>query len=522
MDRIPPEIWTRIFLYSAIDGADFYEMRQSPWPASQVCHGWRQAALSNPALWSTISVEKRNMDQNNVRSHLAAFKQRLSTFLTLSTSHPLRIQLDLRLAGEEYTDLKKALVSLLWPHSGRWESFSLSERGCPPKWLEVWTNGEAHLRPMPHLKTLSLAALPIVGTSAELETINAFYTLFTECPSLTTLALDGFPGSDLAPGQTHRLLHGIPWQNLRKFTLHLHKTSLSSHIYLHDVLPRLQNLTHLRFKTSRIPEGIVGQFVFPELVGLVLDVPHSDWVLFDFVTPRLEALELNGEARSPGEIGAFITQSQCSIQYLQIDELDTEHGGGAEGFAAQVLPQTPKLRLLSVEQGSLGQCIDILQYLDGKEGSVGLPCPDLEAFNFYVSEEGHGRQGNGDTRYNLLLEGIARILEARWATPTPPTEERTSAKTDSRPSIAPQIRIHVSNAPIHRISGADMIMDRVRKASVVDEVVRVDVDVGFYPSTGDSESALWPDLEYTWFEPLIHMPPGSVGRVLEEMEGGHT
>lgn len=67
--------------------------------------------------------------------------------------------------------------------------------------------------------------------------------------------------------------------------------------------------------------------------------------------------------------------------------------------------------------------------------------------------------------------------------------------------------------------GAAPIMDRIRtQACVVDGVARVDVDVGFYPITNDSESALWAEMEYTWFEPLVHMSPGSAGRVLGEMK----
>lgn len=122
------------------------------------------------------------------------------------------------------------------------------------------------------------------------------------------------------------------------------------------------------------------------------------------------------------DVATFIARSGCSeyVQYLQIGQLDIEldepGGGGGnseESFAAQVLSQTPKLRLLSVEQGSLGQCIDLLRYLTGKEpgsDSADLPCPDLEAVNFCVSEEGHGPQGNGDTRYIHLLDGIAGLF----------------------------------------------------------------------------------------------------------------
>lgn len=361
------------------------------------------------------------MERDQVHSHLAAFKQRLSTFLTRSGSHPLRIQLVLGAAGEEYADDQKVLISLLWPHSGRWQSFDLSEHGrARSDWLQVWTDSKA-LRPMPHLKALFLRLTPyITDDSTQQETISEFYILFANCPSLTTLFLHKFPGTELSPAQTHQLLHGIPWQTLRELNLYLHTLPLSIHIHLHDIFSRPQNLTHLRLRATRIhiPEVLVGQFVFPKLEGLVFDLPGSDWILFQLVTPRLEALELNVGALRTAEIAAFIARSQYSdhVQCLQITRLNIAHDGLDDpelGCTAQILSQKPKLRLLSVKQGSLDQCIEILRYLEGSPASLPLPCLDLEAFNFCVGGEGHGPHGNGDTRYLLLLDLIAGVLEAR-------------------------------------------------------------------------------------------------------------
>ncbi|TFK99847.1 hypothetical protein BDV98DRAFT_570260 [Pterulicium gracile] len=82
-----------------------------------------------------------------------------------------------------------------------------------------------------------------------------------------------------------------------------------------------------------------------------------------------------------------------------------------------------------------------------------------------------------------------------------------SPETDgNRLRNPPYIRVYVADAHIPSLSvpGGESVLDRIRKLAITDEVMKVDVDMGFSPPPAfstNSESALWPGIEYTWFEP---------------------
>ncbi|TFK99840.1 hypothetical protein BDV98DRAFT_622889 [Pterulicium gracile] len=304
-------------------------------------------------------------------------------------------------------------------------------------------------------------------------------------------------------------------------------TTGCSDIHIHSVLFRLENLTHLRFKGvgTREVQGVDGSFVFPKLVGLVMDEICADWKLLEFVAPCLEALEVNQRSCTPEDLAKFITRSQRRIQYLQIDFDDPAE---SEDFAALALPYLSELRLLSLDEGTLGCCVAVLQYLarnDPTESEPGLPCPDLEAFNFHLAADGHGPQANGDARYVLLLEEIAGFLEARWPMPTPAPEETHASSAMWQPSsnkswTRPHVRVYVADVQIPSIRGAPLVLERIRNLAV--QVVRLNVDVGFSPPLAYRGSALWQATteSYTaWFDP--DLPLGSAMSVLEGLKRFH-
>lgn len=146
-----------------------------------------------------------------------------------------------------------------------------------------------------------------------------------------------------------------------------------------------------------------------------------------------------------------------------------------------------------------------------------MPCPDLEVFRFQSVREGNQwqRPDDGDIQYMLLLEGIARLLETRWATPTPASEASTRTHFPT-----PLINIRTEDRCDPSKPNMELVLDRIRKIAVVDGVVRVDVDVGFSAQGGFPPSVLWPDEYYAFFGP--ELPLENVLRALEDMRMYHV
>ncbi|KAF9035306.1 hypothetical protein BDZ89DRAFT_487187 [Hymenopellis radicata] len=66
--RIPPEIWSEIFLYGHfLESLDWKEVFHWPsrtiWQLSQVCQTWRNLAFSLHSCWSSIVLEFKQLDR---------------------------------------------------------------------------------------------------------------------------------------------------------------------------------------------------------------------------------------------------------------------------------------------------------------------------------------------------------------------------------------------------------------------------------------------------------------------------
>ena len=83
-------------------------------------------------------------------------------------------------------------------------------------------------------------------------------------------------------------------------------------------------------------------------------------------------------------------------------------------------------------------------------------------------------------------------------------------------STTPQIWVHAAEVDIPSVPGVELFMDRIKRVAIVDEVIRVVVDVGFSPPTGGCMSVLWSDKEYNWFDPGL--PLENILMVLEGMK----
>ncbi|KAJ7738101.1 hypothetical protein B0H14DRAFT_2407992, partial [Mycena olivaceomarginata] len=54
--RIPPEILLLIFTCALPSTTSLMNLKDGPWPLSRVCSQWRTIALSQPSLWTELSL----------------------------------------------------------------------------------------------------------------------------------------------------------------------------------------------------------------------------------------------------------------------------------------------------------------------------------------------------------------------------------------------------------------------------------------------------------------------------------
>lgn len=425
-------------------------------------------------------------------------------------------------------ELARILIKLLWPHSARWHSFSLDQYGDRGGWAKVWMEGSMHLKRLPILDTLSLSLFPFCMCSADTKAIGAVYSLFRNCPMLTSLSIRGFPNYEAVNGMA---LRHPPWENMRKVAIFAFEPPPNVFNHIPGILSRLKNVTLLRLITDTLPTRVVAshsvQLSFPNLIGFDLDAPNLTTPLADFVAPSLEALRLAGSF-IVHDLTGFVVRSQCRIQHLYIEELSDDD-------FADILPELPALRVLSIEQASFGACTQIVQQLgqtrtlidEGGDRSKPL-CPELAALSLSLAHRETVSPGDEDSLapYLVLPEAIANLLEVRW----PRHRESATGTKACRPSPTPLLNFVTSGVDVRRVAGGDSVLERIRKAAEgtkkaskeIDErgdgedVAEsgeiqwwVNVDIAFDRDSdwGGVDTALWPDL---WWEPFKpELPPDS-------------
>ncbi|KAF8213852.1 hypothetical protein K438DRAFT_1802378 [Mycena galopus ATCC 62051] len=116
----------------------------SPYLLCHICRGWREIALTTPALWRGISFSLRNVQQLPQKLHF------LNTSLALSGSYPLSIRLDSDIEGESPLRIGPFGRTII-DHCARWELLQLS---IPCPWDFLPNTAESVL--LPFLRELKL------------------------------------------------------------------------------------------------------------------------------------------------------------------------------------------------------------------------------------------------------------------------------------------------------------------------------------------------------------------------------
>ncbi|KAJ7161792.1 hypothetical protein C8R43DRAFT_1233406 [Mycena crocata] len=120
---LPNEIISEIFLHCVSSARIDHDPSppKAPLLLGQICHLWREIALSTPSLWNTITLDLVNVDAYESQLHL------LYMWLTRSRASPLTISLFYRNPedpdglGPIYGGSVKQFVEAILPHRARLE-----------------------------------------------------------------------------------------------------------------------------------------------------------------------------------------------------------------------------------------------------------------------------------------------------------------------------------------------------------------------------------------------------------------
>ncbi|KAF5356627.1 hypothetical protein D9758_008256 [Tetrapyrgos nigripes] len=114
--RLPPEILSRIFEFACQDGCQIKaKMSSSPAQTSKVCAGWRNTALHNSKLWSTILIKSTGF-----KHPLDPVKQLLTMHLEMSKQSPLFLTVWMPVKITPDNEVALFIVKALASHSNRW------------------------------------------------------------------------------------------------------------------------------------------------------------------------------------------------------------------------------------------------------------------------------------------------------------------------------------------------------------------------------------------------------------------
>ncbi|KAK7472008.1 hypothetical protein VKT23_000115 [Stygiomarasmius scandens] len=157
--RLPNEVLGRIF--SRCHGLPVFSMSEifeNP-PFLSVCIKWRNVALSDPSIWSSLMVE---MPQKNGAFHPARNLRALKFHLSCSKASPLDVSIFFPESTRAPVDPVDSyeMVDSLALHAARFTSLSIFGAFIAPPNFRIFERLEA-IQSFPQLKSLDLSCAPI-------------------------------------------------------------------------------------------------------------------------------------------------------------------------------------------------------------------------------------------------------------------------------------------------------------------------------------------------------------------------
>ncbi|KAJ7168029.1 hypothetical protein C8R46DRAFT_1350892 [Mycena filopes] len=283
-ERVPTEILCKIFraalpYYRLVD---FEEIAfTAPWRLSRVCQHWRESALGDPSLWSTMMIDCswRSADKTAQLYPLAA----LQTQILRSGDLPLEITLKTGFDDAEASPHFLALLETLVQQSHRWGKLDLEWGISSPAALLVLGQIEGRLPQLHHLR-LNWALLPT--------------TIFQVAPRLRKVLSFHYTTNPLS----------VPWPQITHFS---GRSDAGPCLEVCTEAPLLVECAFgIPYEGNAPPSGTPA-VVLPQLRRLAV---AGRGILPFLTAPNLEYLFLD----SLTDADPFLLRSQCSLKGLDI------------------------------------------------------------------------------------------------------------------------------------------------------------------------------------------------------------
>ena len=309
INQLPREILAQIFWHCVPENRDLPRLMSSnsaPLLLCRVCPSWRQLALATPNIWTTVGIIIRTQDADP-----SAFSHVINIWLERSGILPLTLYLVQHLGAgtrlDAYAHLK-AILSVLYSHSSRWENVTFN-------WFES-----------PELSLPRLGKLPF---------LRAFHLFVPSRISICPLFSETPPRlAQLSWPHTHHASMNpqIPWSQIT----YLHIVDLmtvSSASEMIRLCPQMEEFSvHLEqdhefmamVADSHVPRG--SRVVNYHLQKLSISVEGDCSSLLDslalpalreFLSFFYEDLDYAALPFTCHSLLAFLTQSKCKLKELR-------------------------------------------------------------------------------------------------------------------------------------------------------------------------------------------------------------
>ncbi|KAJ7285281.1 hypothetical protein C8J57DRAFT_1170597 [Mycena rebaudengoi] len=311
---LPAEITSEIFFNCLPQAPCDPSLSDAPLLLTRVCRHWRNIALSNQQLWSTLSfpadVDAMNcLDRDNL----------MSLWLSRSGQHPLSIRLHYRSydvpsytedCAELDVESTKACLRVICQHSSRWRDLDLN---LSLSSLDALSNFEL-TGGLPVLRHLSIGVGDYEGVYSK--TID----IFAKAPRLRSVELRLDPDGSVALSAV-----SFPWTQLTSFIGH--NFSIEEAL---EVLCRASSLVHCALSLfGSGPDEIELFPPQPSLKSFTVTAasPYStpSENVFNVLTlPGLQALTI--EAKSAildfHPLTSMLTRSSCALRFFSCSTVD--------------------------------------------------------------------------------------------------------------------------------------------------------------------------------------------------------
>ncbi|KAF9024414.1 hypothetical protein BDZ89DRAFT_1041099 [Hymenopellis radicata] len=394
--RIPPEIWSEIFLYGhSLDSDHKFDWpSRTIWQLSQVCQTWRNLALSLHACWSSIVLHFSSGRPASERDvHLLAF--------VLERSHQHLLDVTILDTTNDDLPFTRRMREQVFAESHRWRTAQLHH-------IQVSSVLYAPLRGrLPQLKLLDFAF------PGGMDSDNAVISAFKDCPRLVTVVLTGADPRKLdLPGNQITCLRLSDNRGADYF---------GAYVDLISRCPLLESL-HADFS-----EGTRDPFLQSLTLPYLRDLKATDPNLLDYLTlPRLEVAALDARFSMPiaDSLYSFysvIRRSNCAsnLTELRIIDLPFTLRRSEPHLLLSILSQTTKLATLQVDasmrhsdESSRKQIIDVMKALEVVPGHRVTFLPRLLSLDIKQADEDHE---SGCIPCLEPHDGFVAMLKARHA-----------------------------------------------------------------------------------------------------------